>query len=130
MKILLIDDDESFQELFRRSLSIGPNIELKTVGLLEEGLLIANDYDVCVVDLLLPDSGGAEETITEVVSKITKPSVIVSGITDYNLSYILGKIRIGFIPKSISPIALVMILSNIIGFYEVSQEAYDILKKI
>ena len=130
MKILLIEDDRVFHELFTACLPPDLDVSLEIVENLADGLDIADDFDICIIDLVLPDSPNINNTIKVIDKKITRPRVIFSSVNDPHLAYQLGKMRIGFIPKGVSADELLMILSNMIGFCESTKYLYELLQYI
>lgn len=94
MKILLIDDSREDRDLIITHIKKSQSKEKITTdesNCLEDALkkIQLNNYDVIILDLILPESHGIEtvQTIVEHLKKIKKdiPIVILTGVEDYKI---------------------------------------------
>jgi len=81
MRVLLIEDDPSTAHAIELMLK-GENFDCCTAALGEEGLDLGklNDYDIILLDLMLPDLSGFEVLRSLRASNVQTPILIVSGI--------------------------------------------------
>ena len=83
MRVLLVEDDPSVQKSVRMMLeSAGMVVDTTDLG--EEGLDQGKfyDYDIIVLDLMLPDMDGLEVLRRLRDSRVTTPVLILSGLTE------------------------------------------------
>lgn len=107
MKILLVDDHPSFCEGLKAALVAHKReyqIEFETGGeLLPQRLLTRADYDLYIIDLMMPGMGGVELLRYLNASHNQTPVMVLSSVEDplvLRQVYELGVI--GFLPKSYS----------------------------
>ena len=79
IKILLIEDSDTDQELIGYHLQGKIDCSISSVKTVFEAkkLLLANSYDIILLDLNLPDSSG-EETFQQIFSVTSSPIVILT----------------------------------------------------
>ncbi len=82
MRVLLVEDDPSTAKAIELSLA-SENIICDTTELGEEGLEIGKlyDYDIIILDLMLPDIDGYEVLRRFRAAKINTPILILSGLS-------------------------------------------------
>jgi two-component system cell cycle response regulator CtrA len=82
MRVLLVEDDSSTAKAIELSLA-SEGIICDTTELGEEGLEIGKiyDYDIIILDLMLPDIDGYEVLRRFRAAKITTPILILSGLS-------------------------------------------------
>lgn len=93
MKILVIDDSKEDRDLIITHIKKSNNGEVITEesNCLKDGLekLGSFDYDVILLDLILPESDGIEtvKTIIEHLKKMKKdiPVIVLTGMEDYSI---------------------------------------------
>lgn len=83
MRILLVDDDFSTVETIKLSLE-GEDFVVDSTDLGEDGLEIAKlyDYDLIVLDLMLPDIDGHEVLRRLRLARVPTPVLILSGLEE------------------------------------------------
>ena len=81
MRILLIEDDKGTAQSIELILK-SESINVYTTDLGEEGIDLGKlyDYDIILLDLNLPDMSGFEVLRSLRVSKVTTPTLIISGL--------------------------------------------------
>jgi len=85
MKILLIDDDSSLAKAIELAVANeGIVLDYAATGAEGENFATAYDYDLIILDLLLPDSDGLELLKTLRNTKLNVPVIILSGINEAN----------------------------------------------
>ena len=83
MRVLLVEDDPTTQQSIKMMLeSAGMVVDATDLG--EDGLEIGKlyDYDIIVLDLMLPDMDGMEVLQRLRSAKVPTPVLILSGLTD------------------------------------------------
>jgi two-component system, cell cycle response regulator CtrA len=82
MRILLIEDDSATAQSIELMLK-SESFNVYTTDLGEEGIDLGKvyDYDIILLDLNLPDLSGFEVLRNLRVSKVTTPTLIISGLT-------------------------------------------------
>ena len=83
MRVLLVEDDPTTQQSIKMMLeSVGMVVDATDLG--EDGLEIGKlyDYDIIVLDLMLPDMDGMEVLQRLRSAKVPTPVLILSGLTD------------------------------------------------
>ncbi|MGE4562454.1 MAG: response regulator transcription factor [Rhodospirillales bacterium] len=82
MRVLLVEDDPTTQQSVRMMLE-SASMVVDTTDLGEDGLEISKlyDYDIIILDLMLPDIGGMEVLRRLRDSRIETPVLILSGLT-------------------------------------------------
>jgi len=83
MRVLLVEDDPTTQQSIKMMLeSIGMVVDATDLG--EDGLEIGKlyDYDIVVLDLMLPDMDGMEVLRGLRAAKVATPVLILSGLTE------------------------------------------------
>ena len=82
-KILLVEDDSNTSRTVELILS-SEGIICDVTGLGEEGLEIGKiyEYDIIILDLLLPDIDGYEVLLRLRAAKVNIPILILSGLSD------------------------------------------------
>jgi two-component system cell cycle response regulator CtrA len=83
MRVLLVEDDKSVAKSIELMLkSEGYIVDLTDLG--EDGLEIGKiyDYDIIILDLMLPDMDGYEVLKALRASKVTTPILILSGLSE------------------------------------------------
>ena len=83
MRVLLVEDDPTTQQSIKMMLeSVGMVVDATDLG--EDGLEIGKlyDYDIIVLDLMLPDMDGMEVLRGLRASKVSTPVLILSGLTE------------------------------------------------
>lgn len=81
MKILLVEDDPMIQEGLKLSLT-SEGCELKTASSVEEAKkLINDDYDICILDVMLPDGTGYD-VCAEIRRKGDTPVIFLTACDD------------------------------------------------
>ena len=82
MRVLLVEDDPTTQQGVRMMLE-SASMVVDTTDLGEDGLEISKlyDYDIIILDLMLPDIGGMEVLRRLRDSRIETPVLILSGLT-------------------------------------------------
>jgi DNA-binding response OmpR family regulator len=83
MRVLLIEDEPATTKLVNLALSVAEIIcDVASSG--REGIELAKiyDYDLIILDLMLPDIGGYDVLVKIRSSKIKVPVLILSGLTD------------------------------------------------
>lgn len=85
MRVLLIEDDYSTAETIEVMLK-SEGMVVDTTDLGEDGLEIGKlyDYDIIILDLMLPDMSGQDVLKKLRSSKVKTPVLILSGLTDTN----------------------------------------------
>ena len=83
MRVLLVEDDPSTQQSVKLMLE-SANMVVDTTDLGEDGLEIGKlyDYDIIVLDIMLPDMDGFEVLRRLRDSRINTPVLILSGLTE------------------------------------------------
>src|SRR6201998_1248607 len=83
MRVLLVEDDTSVAKSIELMLQAEGFI-LDTTDLGEDGLEIGKiyDYDIIILDLMLPDIDGYEVLRRLRAARVTTPILILSGLTD------------------------------------------------
>ncbi len=83
MRVLLVEDDPTTSQSIEMMLS-SAGMVLDTTDLGEDGLEIGKlyDYDIIVLDLMLPDMDGYEVLRRLRASKVETPVLILSGLTE------------------------------------------------
>ena len=81
MRVLLVEDDSSISRSIQLMLR-SESMVVDTADLGEDGLEIAKlyDYDIIVLDLVLPDMEGAEVLRRLRQARVTTPVLILSGL--------------------------------------------------
>lgn len=107
MKILLVDDHPSFCEGLKAALAALKQdyvVEFETGSeLVPQRLLRSSDYDLCIMDVMMPGMGGIDLLRHLNASQNQTPVIVLSSVEDPLLLrqvYELG--AIGFLPKSYS----------------------------
>jgi two-component system cell cycle response regulator CtrA len=83
MRVLLVEDDPTTQQSIKMMLeSAGMVVDATDLG--EDGLEIGKlyDYDIIVLDLMLPDMDGMEVLRRLRAAKVATPVLILSGLTE------------------------------------------------
>ena len=83
MRVLLVEDDPTTQQSIKMMLqSVGMVVDATDLG--EDGLEIGKlyDYDIMVLDLMLPDMDGMEVLRRLRSAKVPTPVLILSGLTE------------------------------------------------
>jgi len=82
MRVLLVEDDSSTAKAIELSLA-SEGIICDTTQLGEEGLEIGKlyDYDIIILDLMLPDIDGYEVLRRFRAARVTTPILILSGLS-------------------------------------------------
>ncbi len=82
MRVLLVEDDPTTQQSVRMMLE-SASMVVDTTDLGEDVLEISKlyDYDIIILDLMLPDIGGMEVLRRLRDSRIETPVLILSGLT-------------------------------------------------
>ncbi len=81
MKILLVEDDPMIQEGLKLSLT-SEGCELRTASSVEEAKkLINDDYDICILDVMLPDGTGYD-VCAEIRRKGDTPVIFLTACDD------------------------------------------------
>jgi DNA-binding response OmpR family regulator len=116
-KILLVDDDESFLETFHRILvSNGYSVETANTGRKALSKLTAADYDILILDVVLPDLRG-DELVRELRSmKMDIAIILVTGFS--YLQRCINTIELGLVEILIKPIEP----SEVLGALELAFE--------
>ena len=83
MRVLLVEDDPTTQQSVRMMLE-SASMVVDTTDLGEDGLEISKiyDYDIIILDLMLPDISGMEVLRRLRNAKIETPVLILSGLTE------------------------------------------------
>ena len=83
MRVLLVEDDPTTQQSVRMMLE-SASMVVDTTDLGEDGLEISKlyDYDIIILDLMLPDIGGMEVLRRLRDARIETPVLILSGLTE------------------------------------------------
>src|SRR5271167_967829 len=83
MRVLLVEDDSSTAKAIELSLA-SEGIICDTTELGEEGLEIGKiyDYDIIILDLMLPDIDGYEVLRRFRAARVTTPILILSGLAE------------------------------------------------
>ena len=83
MRVLLVEDDPTTSKSIEMMLS-SAGMVLDTTDLGEDGLEIGKlyDYDIIVLDLMLPDIDGYEVLRRLRAAKVETPVLILSGLTE------------------------------------------------
>jgi diguanylate cyclase (GGDEF)-like protein len=87
-RVLLIEDDDEDAVLVQRALERFPGFELRHVRRMQAALdtLAADDFDVALLDLSLPDSFGLQGVATLRTRFADLPVVVLTGLDDNNLA--------------------------------------------
>lgn len=89
-KILLVEDEEDFAEILKLRLSkeTHPPLEITCVPTLQQALeaLEEKKWDLILLDLMLPDSGGIQTFVSLRTQARHTPIVIMSGLDNDNLA--------------------------------------------
>src|SRR5262245_37645790 len=83
MRVLLIEDDRATAQAIELMLMLmHENFDCRTTALGEEGLNLGrlNDYDIILLDLMLPDFSGFEVLRSLRASGVKTPVLILSGL--------------------------------------------------
>ena len=83
MRVLLVEDDPTTQKSITMMLeSVGMVVDATDLG--EDGIEIGKlyDYDIIVLDLMLPDMSGMEVLRSLRTAKVPTPVLILSGLTE------------------------------------------------
>jgi DNA-binding NarL/FixJ family response regulator len=107
MKILLIDDHISFCEgLIAAISSLRDDYEVdfeSDASFIPESLLGRTDYDLFILDLMMPGLGGQEILKYIITKKIPTPVMVMSSVEEQSVIQQLFTLGIiGFIPKAYS----------------------------
>ncbi len=102
-KILLVEDDESIRDLYKRQLALaGFSVETASTG--QEGLALAqkNKYDLLILDIMLPDVNGVEilkrirkeqgvnkDTVTIFLTNLGQEDVVREGLMQGAIAYLI-----------------------------------------
>jgi two-component system, cell cycle response regulator CtrA len=83
MRVLLIEDDTAMARSIELMLA-SENFSIHTTGLGEEGIDLGkiDDYDIFLLDLNLPDMSGFEVLRSLRHSRVTTPTLILSGLVE------------------------------------------------
>lgn len=83
MRVLLVEDDPSTQKSVKMMLE-SANMVVDTTDLGEDGLEIGKlyDYDIIVLDIMLPDMDGFEVLRRLRDSRVNTPVLILSGLVE------------------------------------------------
>lgn len=85
-RVLIVDDEESMRLLLGRTVEAVPSVEITLAGTCEEALHLAGsrNYDVILLDLLMPGVGGIEvlKAIRSAPPNRETPVIIVSVMAD------------------------------------------------
>src|ERR1700742_4052201 len=83
MRVLLVEDDTSTARAIELALA-SEGIICDTASLGEEGLEIGKiyDYDIIILDLMLPDIDGYEVLLRLRAARVKTPILILSGLAD------------------------------------------------
>lgn len=84
MRVLLVEDDAAMQKSIQLMLSAEGGYIVDATSLGEDGLEIGKlyDYDIIILDLMLPDMDGYEVLRRLRASRVTTPILILSGLSD------------------------------------------------
>ena len=114
-KILLVDDETFFLQHLDRALQ-SPSTEVKTVATGKEALqeVAANPYQLCFLDICLPDLDGIEvlKKIAEISPK-TKVVMMTAGEITSSMQKIIEKYAYMFLPKPFELFQMRMLANSI-----------------
>jgi two-component system response regulator AtoC len=114
-KILLVDDETFFLQVLNRALQ-SPSTEVKTVETGKAALqeVAATTYDICFLDICLPDLDGTEvlKRIAE-ISPETKIIMMTAGDVTGNMQQIIERYAYMFLTKPFDLIQLRMLSKSI-----------------
>jgi two-component system, cell cycle response regulator CtrA len=84
MRVLLVEDDAAMQKSIRLMLELEGRYIVDATSLGEDGLEIGKlyDYDIIILDLLLPDIDGYEVLRRLRAARVNTPILILSGLSD------------------------------------------------
>ncbi|MFY8093499.1 MAG: response regulator transcription factor CtrA [Niveispirillum sp.] len=84
MRVLLVEDDTAMQKSIQLMLSAEGGYIVDATSLGEDGLEIGKlyDYDIIILDLMLPDMDGYEVLRRLRASRVNTPILILSGLSD------------------------------------------------
>lgn len=84
MRVLLVEDDPAMQKSIQLMLSSEGGYIVDATSLGEDGLEIGKlyDYDIIILDLMLPDMDGYEVLRRLRASRVDTPILILSGLSD------------------------------------------------
>ena len=84
MRVLLVEDDFAMQKSIQLMLAAEGGYIVDATSLGEDGLEIGKlyDYDIIILDLMLPDMDGYEVLRRLRASRVNTPILILSGLTD------------------------------------------------
>ncbi|MFV3129600.1 response regulator transcription factor CtrA [Niveispirillum sp. KHB5.9] len=84
MRVLLVEDDAAMQKSIQLMLSAEGGYIVDATSLGEDGLEIGKlyDYDIIILDLMLPDMDGYEVLRRLRASRVNTPILILSGLSD------------------------------------------------
>ncbi len=103
MRILVVDDDESVQDLLRDALSeVGWTVDTAGTGAQAIQFIRDNLYNAAVLDFALPDTDGVmlHRQIREMDPELAQATLFISGVAqpDQRLDY-FGADGVGFLSK-------------------------------
>jgi two-component system cell cycle response regulator CtrA len=84
MRVLLVEDDPAMQKSVKLMLASDGGYIVDATSLGEDGLEIGKlyDYDIIILDLMLPDIDGYEVLRRLRAARVTTPILILSGLSD------------------------------------------------
>ena len=84
MRVLLVEDDTAMQKSIQLMLTSEGGYIVDATSLGEDGLEIGKlyDYDIIILDLMLPDMDGYEVLRRLRAARVTTPILILSGLSD------------------------------------------------
>jgi len=125
-KLLIVDDDEELVELFSDYLSNeGFDVDMSYKGLLGQQKALSGDYDLVILDMMLPDISGGE--VLNNVRRDSDVPVIMFTAKGENIDRIIG-LESGaddYVPKPCSPRELVARVRAVLKRTQAVHEAPD-----
>jgi putative two-component system response regulator len=98
-KVLIVDDEESMRLLLERILQPVPDLEITLAGSCDEAVLRvgSGQYDLILLDLLMPGIGGLEvlKIIRTSVANRRTPVIVVSVLADPDTAIVCRSLGIG-----------------------------------